>query len=384
MIPQVTALNYLWRNKPQWIFFLFTVWSNYGPFCPAAKGCGLHHMPHFFWMYYSALAMNKSICYNQTQEADQRNHDLALARIATSLICLLLTFPILALVCAHQLFKTATQRQYLYLVLATQAYLLTLAAGVDKIFTEYATHDHVCAALGFLTQWASITELFFTFSVIVFLQLAILRKHVDLAPHFCRDRLRGKQLLALEVMFVLLSIVSPPLLDWLPFREQRYGLSGAWCWIMSLDSVENCTDVGFEYQLILNYVPTAFISFTAVILTFVTKCHAVFKHRGTSYHHCKRAKEVALLLLCIILSSSLIIPEIITRTLIKQNNSVNVPYIIFMLYSVGTPLGRLVLCFDLFVYQDFISKEPMLRPCLSNMCRRMKHKHQRMHGSIEY
>ena len=121
--------------------------------------------------------MNKSICYNQTQEADQRNHDLALARIATSLICLLLTFPILALVCARRLFKTATQRQYLYLVLATQAYLIALAAGVDKIFTEYATHDNICAALGFLTQWASITELFFTFSVIVFLQLAILRKH---------------------------------------------------------------------------------------------------------------------------------------------------------------------------------------------------------------
>ncbi|KAL5468887.1 hypothetical protein EMCRGX_G030028 [Ephydatia muelleri] len=274
--------------------------------------------------------MNKSICYNQTQEADQRNYDLALARIATSLICLLLTFPILALVCVHQLFKTATQRQYLYLVLATQAYLLTLAAGVDKIFTE--------------------------------LQLLT-------------DRLSGKQRLTLEVMFVLLSIVSPPLLDWLPFREQRYGLSGAWCWIMSLDSVDNCTDVGFEYQLILNYVPTAFVSFAAVILTFVTKCHAVYMLRGESRF---LAKEVALLLLCIILSSSLIIPEIITRTLIKQNNSVNVPYIIFMLYSVGTPLGRLVLCFDLFVYQDFISKEPMLRPCLSNMCRRMKHKHQRM------
>ena len=144
--------------------------------------------------------MNKSICYNQTQEADQRNHDLALARIATSLICLLLTFPILALVCAHRLFKTATQRQYLYLVLATQAYLLALAAGVDKIFTEYATHDHVCATLGFLTQWASITELFFTFSVIVFLHLAILRKHVHLAPLFCRRRLRGKQLYALEVV----------------------------------------------------------------------------------------------------------------------------------------------------------------------------------------
>ena len=337
--------------------------------------------PFFFGMYYASLAMNKSICYNRTQEADQRNHDLALARIATSLICLLLTFPILALVCARRLFKTATQRQYLYLVLATQAYLLTLAAGVDKIFTEYATHDHVCATLGFLTQWASITELFFTFSVIVFLQLAILRKHVHLAPLICRGRLRGKQLVALEVMFVLLSIVSPPLLDWLPFREQRYGLSGAWCWIMGLDSVENCTDVGFEYQLILNYVPTAFISFTAVILTFVTNvvlCHAVCKHRGTSYHHCKRAKEVALLLLCIILSSSLVIPEIITRTLIKQNNSVDVPNIIYMLYSVGTPLGRLVLSFDLFLYQYSFSTfgwsdEPMLRPCLSSKCCRMKY-----------
>ncbi|KAL5468884.1 hypothetical protein EMCRGX_G030021 [Ephydatia muelleri] len=148
---------------------------------------GLKTFSFLFWMYYAALAMNKSICYNQTQEADQRNHDLALARIATSIICLLLTFPILALVCAHRLFKTATQRQYLYLVLATQAYLLALAAGVDKIFTEAEV-------------WT----------------------------------------------------VRGVVLDY------------------DLDSIENCTDIGFEYQLILNYVPTAFISFTAVILTFVT------------------------------------------------------------------------------------------------------------------
>lgn len=337
--------------------------------------------------------MNQSTCSNQTDQ----NYHLALARISTSAICLVLNLAILALVCGRQLFKSAAQRQFLYLVLSTEAYLLTLAAGVDIIFTRYSTHDSLCAALGFITQWASMTELFFTFSVIVFVHLAILRKHVRLAPHFCRVKLRalsGRQLAILEALFVVLGIASPAILDWLPFKDRRYGLAGAWCWIMSLDTVENCTDVGFVYQLGLNYIPTFFISLTAVVLTMVTNvvlCHAACKHAGTSNHHCKRAKEVALLLLCITLSSSLVIPEIVTRVLIKESNPANTPpYFVVMLYSVGTPLGRLVLSFDLLLYLYSFSiigcgDEVLLHKCRTCRCCQNKYYHLDIEdGDVDY
>ena len=321
--------------------------------------------------------MHRDICDNTTTDAE--DYSLAVARISTSVVCLTLGLAILALICARRLFKTATQRQYLYLVLATEVYLLMLAAGVDRIFTDYASHDPVCAALGFLTQWSSITELSFTFSIIVVLHVAILRKHVHLVHYFCRGRLHrfsGRRYqLALEAAFVLLSIASPPLLDWLPFKDHRYGLSGAWCWIMSLDDIENCSDVGFVYQLGLNYVPTFFISVTAVVLTIVTNvvlCHAACKHRDTSYHHRKRAKEVALLLLCITLSSILVVPELVTRVLIYVSGSVDVPHYVYMMYAIGTPLGRLILSFDLYVYlyslNTFSCTDEEARLCRRKCC----------------
>ena len=325
--------------------------------------------------------MHRDICDNET--TDTQIYHLAVARLATSLICLTLGLPILGLICARKLFKTATQRQYLYLVLATEAYLLALACGVDRIFTDYTTHDGVCAALGFLTQWASITELFFTFSIIVVLHLAILRKHVHLAPNFCLRKFSERYQLVLEVTFVIISIVSPPIINWLPYKDHTYGLSGAWCWIISLDNLNNCTDVGFVYQLSLNYVPTFFISAAIVVLTVVTNvvlCHAACKHRDMSYHHRKRAKEVALLLLCIILSSSLIVPEIVTRAIINYHNSYDSPYAVVMLYAVGTPLGRLVLSCDLLLYLYSFniisgSEQTALCKCCSHMyCPRKYHR----------
>ena len=336
----------------------------------------------------------QNMCDNTTTDAEI--YSLAVARISTSVVCLTLGMDILVLICVRRLFKTATQRQYLYLVVVTEVYLLMLAAGVDRIFTDYASHDTFCAVLGFLGQWMATTELFFTFSIIVVLHVAILGKHVRLTTAFCRGRLHrfsGRRYrLTLEAAFVLLSIASPPLLDWLPFKDHRYGLSGAWCWIMSSDDIgnANCSDVGFAYQLSLNYVPTFFISVTAVVLTIVTNvvlCHAACKHRDTSYHHRKRAKEVALLLLCITLSSILVVPELVTRISI-YTSKVILPYSVYMMYAIGTPLGRLILSFDLYVYlysfNTFSWTDEDARLCRRRCCSENYYRLDIEDGDIEY
>ena len=295
------------------------------------------------------------MCDNETAE---QHRDLAIARAASSLTCFGLGLPIAILVCARRLLKTPLQRQYLYVLLATQAHLLILGAGANGIFADYSVHDAPCRVLGFLTQWASITELIFTFSIIVFLHGAILHHHASRKLLFCRgwiDKVDGPRTrLVLEALFVALSVLSPPAIDWLPFRDHAYGLSGAWCWIVSLNGSENCTDTGFAYQMGLQYVPVFFVSAVCVALTVLTNvilCLAACRHKDTSRHHKKRAKETMLLLLCIVLSFSLVMPEIATRTIMHMTRSaVGIPYLVYMLYAAGTPLGRLVLSFDLFLY----------------------------------
>lgn len=296
------------------------------------------------------------MCDNETAE---QHRDLAIARAATSLTCFVLGLPIAILVCSRRLLKTPLQRLYLYVLLSTQAHLLILGAGADRIFADYSVHDAPCRVLGFLTQWASITELFFTFSIIVYLHGAILHHHVSRKLPFCRGLIDGvdgpRTRLAAETSFVALSVLAPPAIDWLPFRDHAYGLSGAWCWIVSLNgSGESCTDVGFAFQMGLQYAPVFFVSAACVALTVSTNvvlCLAACRHRDTSRHHCKRARETTLLLLCIVLSFSLVMPEIATRTIIHMSRkAAGIPYFVSMLYAVGTPLGRLVLSSDLFLY----------------------------------
>ena len=293
--------------------------------------------------------MYRNICDNETIE--QRS-TLALVRASTSLICFVLGLLLLGLVCARRLFKTTLQRQYVYLLVCTQVYLLVLGVGADGIFDDYGLHQEPCVAIGFLTQWASVTELFFTFSIIVVLHVAILRNH---AHGVLRGRLCGvRSRLALEAAFVALSVASPPVLDWMPFSKRSYGLAGAWCWITSLDDRANCTDTGFLYQLGLQYVPIVFTSATCVALAVtinVVLCSAACRHRELSHHYAKRARETALLVLCIILSFSLVVPELVTRTIIHRlDSAASVPYPVYVLYAAGTPLGRLVLSFDLLLY----------------------------------
>lgn len=300
------------------------------------------------------------MCDNETE--DQRTA-LAVARCATSLTCFVLGLPIVVTVCARRMFRTFLQRQYLYLLLSTQAHLLILAAGADRIYADYSVHDSACRVLGFLTQWASLTELFFTLSIILVLHGAIIRHHLlrQVVPaHLYALRARISKVdgprirYVLEALLVALGVFFPLAIDWLPFQRRAYGLSGAWCWIISLNGSENCTDVGFTYQMGLQYVPVFFVSATCAALTLFTNlvlCWAAYRHAGTRHHHNKRAKETTLLLLCIVVSYALVMPEIATRTLMHRSlSAANIPYFVFMLYAVGTPLGRLVLSFDLFVY----------------------------------
>lgn len=269
---------------------------------------------------------------------------LSVVRGTTAAICTLVSLFTVAIIVYFRLSATVLQRLYLYFSASTLAYLLTMLLGPIVVFEK---EQAACAAVGFLSQWTSITELLFTFGITVYL-------HVLLFRGYCRQSLdfrEGTQLL-LECLYVAFCVLSPPTVDWLPFTHDLYGRTGGWCWISSLD--RNCNDVGFEYQLTLQYLPILLLTLMTLgtILSAYVLLHCAAWRRpeydSVSRHQRDRARELLVLLLSVSVASFLIVPEVATQVLFYKGHKPSLG--VSVLYAVGTPLGKLGLSAALLFY----------------------------------
>ena len=267
---------------------------------------------------------------------------LSAVRGTTAIICTLVSLFTVAIIVYFRLWATVLQRLYLYFSASTLAYLSTLLLGPMVLFSE----EQACVAVGFLTQCTSITEVFFTFGITVYL-------HVLLFRGYCRQSLdlRKRTQFILEGLYVTFCALSPPTVDWIPFTRNLYGRTGGWCWITSLD--RSCRDVGFLYQLFLQYLPILLLTLMTVgtLLSAYILLHCAAwrsEYVSVSRHQRDRARELLVLLVSVSVASFLIVPEVATQVLFYRGHK---PLLaVRVLYAVGTPLGKLGLSAALLFY----------------------------------
>lgn len=268
---------------------------------------------------------------------------LSIVRGTTAIFCAAVSLSTVTIIVYFRLFTTVLQRLYFYFSASTLAYLGTLF--LMSLFTDEAEHK-ACTAVGFLGQWASITEVFFTFGVTAYLHVAFFRGH-------CRQllELKWRTRFGLECLYIVFCIFSPPTVDWIPFTRNLYGRSGAWCWIVSLD--RDCKDVGFVYQLTLQYLPILVLTLMTVSVlasAYLLLCCAARRSQYDNVSRLQRdrAKEMLVLLASVSVSSFLIIPEVITQVLFFKGHKPS--FGVRTLYAIGTPLGKLGLSAALLFY----------------------------------
>ena len=120
--------------------------------------------------------------------------------------------------------------------------------------SESAAINALCILSGFakqITDWFLIMD----YSVITFTLLMTAVFHKNVAR--------------LEGLFIVLIFVLPFTFNWIPFINESYGKTGAWCWIRSLN-YDNCTkhEFGISLQTALYNVPVAIFA-VIVIPTYI-------------------------------------------------------------------------------------------------------------------
>ena len=158
-----------------------------------------------------------------------------------SALCCIFVICLIFLLKKHYFF---IQRLILYHCLAA----LFRAAALITRFHRLKYNDDskalkvFCSISGFMDQ-ISLWYLMVDFSVITFTLLMIAVFHKNVAR--------------LERLYVVLIFVFPLTFNWIPFIEDSYGKSGAWCWIRNLN-YDDCSEhkFGSIIQNVLWKVPT--------------------------------------------------------------------------------------------------------------------------------
>lgn len=194
---------------------------------------------------------NTNHCVNYTETKYIIIGILHSTSAAISFLASLLVVGIILLLKKHKFF---VQRLILYLSVA--AVLYSLAAAQSK--TDYFVHhpnDKYCEWIAFAcqyTQWC--------------LLLAICVVTIDIVIRLFTHRSTTK----LEVPYLVLIFVVPATFNWLPFRWNLYGPSGAWCWIKTVNETNNCTKntEGVTLQFSIWYGPL-FLLLIVILLAYV-------------------------------------------------------------------------------------------------------------------
>lgn len=108
----------------------------------------------------------------------------------------------------------------------------------------------MCAALGFLDMVTSWMGNFIIVWIMLYMLVLSWRLHrlaiSDSSEVIIRQTASRRYK---EMIGVLFLLFSPFLFSWIPFAMDMYGLSGLWCWIKTVNGIENgCNDRRFAHK----------------------------------------------------------------------------------------------------------------------------------------
>ena len=281
---------------------------------------------------------------NCTNITDQDVRNLALARGIAGLLCFVLCVVTLiielVLACWMKNFRTILHRLFIYLTISTVAYLLVLSLHIEHYF-EYPHQHDFCIAVGFLDQYTGSVQLCFTLGITAFLFYKTytgcrggIRLLKCMENRYCN--------LVLELLFVVLSFLTPLVFDWIPFVLVPYGETGPWCWIESLASKCKLKNQAFWEQMMLWYVPFGLVALCSFLLILAMIMVFIWMH----YHKVIQVrigeiiKEQCLLLGFLVVFCILWLIEVVTRLTLYHNEST---YGLWVIYALSTPLSGVII-----------------------------------------
>ena len=182
-------------------------------------------------------------------------------------VCCFLACLLTLLLLINKSYHTVLQRLLLYLLVTTILNELFITASAEHYF-EYSVQEKVCTWIGFLSTWAILLRRIFTAGIMIYLCFRVLfLTKESKVTRFLRSKCCQ---VSLEIVYLTLSPIFTLAYALVPYFTNRYGLSGAWCWIQAQDAKCDVSLSGLLSQLFHSYVFFVFNCVIGVILTILT------------------------------------------------------------------------------------------------------------------
>lgn len=154
----------------------------------------------------------------------------ACAAILSSIACAL----VLLIIVIFRKYECRSQRVILYLILAV--FVLNIGYSVRGFRYDGIHKGSYCTLIAFLTQYGGGCILLAVFCLVIEILL--------------NSGLVNSSYKSLDRVYILVIILGPLSVDWIPFIKNAYGPTKTWCWIRSTDP-DTCET--FLFGLILQY-----------------------------------------------------------------------------------------------------------------------------------
>ena len=189
-------------------------------------------------------------------------------RNVTAILCTLITVIILLYLIYRKAYTSLFQRLYLYLVIGTLFCETALALTLEHQW-QYPGQETVCTWVGFFTQWSYVLVYILSYEIIVYLLYLVMSKiqGATLLPQWIREsRCCG---FIVESVYIALPVIISTVFAILPYLKRSYGVSGPWCWVVSLN--DECEPTGFVTQVVFlgMYMAVGIVGMTVSIVFMV-------------------------------------------------------------------------------------------------------------------
>ena len=226
------------------------------------------------------MASVNNSCFEFSQE---ELNQITAAVVSVSALAVIACAIAVILIIVLKLYKNFLNRLVLYLMVAAGSNSMAFILAITPVHHSNGELqvreglDGLCAAFGFLnhmTEWVFHGTMAW---VIVYLTLMAVFKHqADKPKH--------------EVSGLVIILLIPFIINWIPFVNDMYGLSGIWCWIkLTNGDCHNDHTLGMVYQFTLYYGPfsifvfCSYVAFIAIVVVLCKERAASGKERAESF-----------------------------------------------------------------------------------------------------
>ena len=213
-------------------------------------------------------------------------YDIAVAiDIATALISLLASVFVAATIIIFKKYVLSVQRLILYLCMTAGLYSIAIATRSATHFVDDQqsfNSSPFCIWSGFFFQHTGFMFCVSIFIVILDMYLRIVKQ---------KDTSR------FEIFYLLVIILGPLSLNWIPFIGSSYGKDGPWCWIRSINYDANCTTniLGLALRITVGYSPL-FVGGIVSIVLYILMVRHLYRLKYTGKYDPQKERTRKLLL----------------------------------------------------------------------------------------